>query len=373
MHVQREFRRFYPGGEVFAHVIGSTDIDGVGREGLELAYDGWLRGKPGVQRVLRDRIGRVIKVVERVRAPEPGRDLILSLDRRLQYLAYRELKRALLEHRAASGSVVVLEVRSGEVLAMVNLPSYNPNSRQASDPAARRNRAVTDVFEPGSVIKPFTVLVGLESGRFQAGSVIDTSPGRLPIARHVVRDIRNFGALDLAGLLAKSSNVGAVKIAMAVPDDDFHHLLRRFGFGHATGSGFPGESGGVLNPPRQWHRLEKATLAYGYGLSVTALQLAQAYAALGNGGRLRAPTFLRGEHNPEISVIDPSLARQMVQMLEGVTQPGGTAQLAAIPGYRVAGKTGTSRRAVPGATKPATSVSSRAWFPLRDRASPRWS
>lgn len=348
VHAQREFRRFYPGGEAFAHVIGSTDIDGVGREGLELVYDGWLNGKPGAQRVLRDRLGRVIEVVERVRAPEPGRDLVLSLDRRLQYLAHRELKRALVEHRAASGSIVVLDVSNGEVLAMVNLPSYNPNSRQAADAAARRNRAVTDVFEPGSVIKPFTVLAGLESGRFRPDSVIDTSPGRLPIARHVVRDIRNFGALDLAGLLAKSSNVGAVKIAQAVPDEDFHHLLRRFGFGQATGSGFPGESGGILNPPRQWHGLEKATLSYGYGLSATALQLAQAYAALGNGGRLRAPTFLRGEHNPEIGVIDPALARRMVEMLEGVTRPGGTAQLAGIPGYRVAGKTGTSRRAVPG-------------------------
>jgi cell division protein FtsI (penicillin-binding protein 3) len=345
---QREFRRFYPGGEVLAHVIGFTNIDDRGQEGLELAFDEWLSGRPGSQRVIRDRLGRVVENVELVRPPQPGRDLALTIDRRIQYLAYRELKTAVLEHRAASGSVVVLDVASGEILAMVNTPSYNPNSRGAGDPGARRNRAVTDVLEPGSVIKPFTVIAGLESGQFRPETVIDTTPGRMQVARHIVRDVRNFGPVDLTRLLTKSSNVAAVRIALALPNEHLHDAFRRFGFGEFTGSGFPGESAGILPAPRSWGILEKATLSYGYGLSATPLQVAQAYAALGNGGRLRAPTFVRGALNPETAVVDPQLAARLVEMLETVTGGEGTAQLAAIPNYRVAGKTGTSRKAVAG-------------------------
>jgi cell division protein FtsI (penicillin-binding protein 3) len=345
---QREFRRFYPGGEVMAHVIGYTNIDDRGQEGLELAFDEWLSGQPGSQRVIRDRLGRVVENVELVRAPQPGRELALTIDRRIQYLAYRELKAAVIEHHAASGSVVVLDVETGEILAMVNTPSYNPNSRASGDPAARRNRAVTDVLEPGSVIKPFTVIAGLESGQFRPETVIDTTPGRLQVARHVVRDVHNFGPVDMTRLLTKSSNVAAVRIAMALPNEHLHDAFRRFGFGEFTGCGFPGESAGILPSPRTWGVLEKATLSYGYGLSSTALQVAQAYSALGNGGRLRAPTFVRGALNPETAVLDPQLARLVVNMLETVTGSEGTAQLASIPNYRVAGKTGTSRKAVAG-------------------------
>lgn len=345
---QREFRRFYPGGEVLAHVIGYTNIDDNGQEGLELAFDEWLTGRPGSQRVIRDRLGRVVENVELVSAPQPGRDLALTIDRRIQYLAYRELKVAVMEHQAASGSVVVLDVASGEILAMVNTPSYNPNSRGNSEPAARRNRAVTDVLEPGSVIKPFTVIAGLESGQFRPETMIDTTPGRMQVARHIVRDVRDFGPVDMTRLLTKSSNVAAVRIAMALPNEHLHDTFRRFGFGEFSGCGFPGESAGVLPSPRSWGVLEKATLSYGYGLSATPLQVAQAYAALGNGGRLRAPTFVRGALNPETAVIDPQLAASVVKMLESVTGREGTAQLASIPNYRVAGKTGTSRKAVAG-------------------------
>ncbi|HET6603838.1 MAG TPA: penicillin-binding transpeptidase domain-containing protein [Xanthomonadaceae bacterium] len=341
---QREFRRFYPAGEITAHVLGFTDIDERGMEGLEAAFDTWLSGEPGAKRVIRDRLGRVVENVDLVRPAVPGNDLVLSIDRRIQYLAYRALKSALHEHGASSGSVVVLDVRNGEILAMVNQPSYNPNAREFDDPGARRNRAVTDLFEPGSVIKPFTVAAAIESGRFHPGSVIETSPGTLPLAGHVIRDVHDYGRVDLTRLLTKSSNVAATKLSMELPDEHFYDVLQRFGFGRATGAGFIGENAGVLPQPR-WGTLQKATISYGYGLSVTALQLAQAYAALGNGGRLHPPSFVRGAHDPPRTVIDPELAGTLLGMLETVTGTDGTAQRAVVRGYRVAGKTGTSRKA----------------------------
>ncbi len=341
---QREFRRYYPGGEIFGHVLGFTNIDDRGQEGIELAYDHWLAGEPGRKRVIRDRLGRVVDTVEQVAPPQPGGDLVLSLDRRLQYLAYRELKAAMQENRASSGSVVVLEVGTGEVLAMVNQPSFNPNSRQRGETAHLRNRALTDVFEPGSVIKPFTVAAALESGKFSTSSVIDTAPGTLPVANHVVKDIRSFGSLDLAGILAKSSNVGATRLAQGMSNDHIWDMFHRFGFGQPTGSGFPGEAAGVLAEPGRWGPVEKATISYGYGISTTALQLAQAFATLANGGRMRAPTFVRDASNPSTAVIDPLLAAQVSQMLETVTGPGGTATRANVEHYSVAGKTGTARK-----------------------------
>jgi cell division protein FtsI (penicillin-binding protein 3) len=347
VNVQREFRRYYPGGEMMAHVLGFTNIDDRGQEGLELAFDEWLTGKPGLKRVIQDRRGEVVENVELVREPQPGRDLRLSIDRRLQYLAYRELVAAVSEHRARAGTMVILDVRTGEILAMANLPSFNPNARGGSDAGARRNRAVTDVIEPGSVVKALTVAAGLESGKFKPDTLIDTAPGWMPVANHVVRDIRNFGVLDLTGLLVKSSNVASTRIAQQLTDEHLFDMFRRFGFGQATGCGFPGESAGVLAARGRLGAVEKATLSYGYGLSVTPLQLAQAYAAIGNGGRLRAPTFVAGADTPDAAVLDPAIARTVLDMLTQAVLEGSGRQ-ASVPNYRVAGKTGTSRKAVAG-------------------------
>lgn len=345
---QREFRRFYPFGEAVSHVLGFTNIDDKGQEGLELAYDQWLSGKPGAKRVIRDGEGRQIAAVDLVRAAEPGKPLVLSIDRRLQTLAYRHLGQTLKDHQAQAGSMVVLDVETGEVLAMVSQPGFNPNAVQGSDTQARRNRAVTDVFEPGSTIKAFTVAAAMELGKVTPDTPIDTFPGTMQVAGHTIRDVRNFGTLTTTGLLTKSSNVAAAKLALDMPAEHMYHLLRRFGLGETTGSGFPGEQAGVVPDPRQWGTLVKATIAFGYGISVTPLQLARAYAAVGNGGHLVTPTFIKGQTNPSNEVIDPALARSLVNMLETVTGPAGTARQAAIEGYRVAGKSGTSRKAVAG-------------------------
>jgi cell division protein FtsI (penicillin-binding protein 3) len=349
VNVQREFRRYYPGGEVFAHLLGFTDIDDRGQEGLELAFDEWLSGTPGSKRVIQDRRGAIVEDVEMLRPSVDGRMLQLSIDRRVQYLAYRELKAAMYENRAESGSIVIVDVTTGEIVAMVNWPSYNPNQRGSGDASARRNRAVTDVFEPGSVIKAFTVAAGLESGQFTPASTIDTHPGTMPVGNHIVRDVRDFGVVDLTRLLAKSSNVASAKIAAQLDDAHFYDLFHRFGFGAPTGCGFPGESPGVLPEPGGWGDVEKATLSYGYGLSVTPLQLAVAYGALSTGGRLRAPTFVKGTQSPESAVLDPEIAATVTHMLESVVGSAeGSGRKAAVPNFSVAGKTGTSRRAVAG-------------------------
>ena len=346
VYSQREFRRFYPHGEVMAHVLGFTNIDDKGQEGLELAFDDWLSGRAGSQRVIRDRRGRIVEYVDLVRPAEPGHDLVLSIDRRLQYLAYRELKTALVEHGARSGSVVVLDVATGEILAMVNLPSYNPNAREAGNSEARRNRAVTDVVEPGSVMKTFTLAAALESGKFSPDTPVQTAPGYLSLpGGYTVKDFRNYGVLTLTGVLTKSSNVGAARIAEHLSNAHQYDVYRRFGLGQVSGSGFPGESAGVLRGPETWGPTEKATISYGYGLSATPLQLARAYAAVGNGGRLHQASFVKGAQDEGVQVVDPVIARQLMTMMETVTGPDGTARRAAVLGYRVAGKTGTSRKA----------------------------
>jgi cell division protein FtsI (penicillin-binding protein 3) len=342
--LQREYRRFYPTAEVSAQVVGITNIDEVGQEGLELAYDNWLTGRTGLKRVIQDRKRRVVEDVELIREAEPGRDLSLTLDRRLQYLAYRELAAAVGEHRARSGSVVVMDVTTGGILAMANYPSFNPNARERTSTEGMRNRALTDVLEPGSVVKPFVVAAALEAGLAEPGTLLDTAPGRMNVSGHTIEDIRNYGELTVTGVLTKSSNVGVVQLAMAMDPQHMWSIYSRLGFGRVTGTGFPGESAGVLRDYQRWRKLEQATLAYGYGLSVTPLQLARAMAAVADGGRLRQPSFILGSDNPVQNVMDPALAEQLADMLETVTGPDGTATRAAIDGYRIAAKTGTSRK-----------------------------
>ncbi|NNE06180.1 MAG: penicillin-binding protein 2 [Xanthomonadales bacterium] len=342
--LQKEYRRFYPAGEVAAHVVGFTNIDDIGQEGLELAYNDWLIGETGTKRVIKDRLGRTVEEVELIREARPGNDLQLTIDRRLQYLAYMELKRTVLEHGARSGSVVLLDLENSEILAMVNQPSYNPNQPNASSHGLR-NRAVTDVFEPGSVMKPFAVTSALEEGSVSPATAVETTPGTLQVSGHTIRDHHDYGLLDVTGVLTKSSNVGVTKLALELPAELMWDTYRRYGFGEATGTGFPGESAGVLRNHRRWRVLEQATISYGYGISATALQLAQAYAVIADHGRLRPPTLIQGATNPPLSVIDPNIAQQVAAMLETVTGPAGTGKKARVANYRVAGKTGTSRKA----------------------------
>jgi cell division protein FtsI (penicillin-binding protein 3) len=341
---QREYRRFYPQGEAIAHVLGFTNIDDKGQEGLELAFDEWLRGTPGMKRVIRDRHGRTVEEVDLVRAAQPGKSLTLTIDRRIQFLAYRELKRALAETGAVSGSAVVLDVATGEVLAMANLPSFNPNAVTGMNRDAHRNRAVTDLIEPGSTVKPLTVAAGLEAGVITPATVFDTNPGWIANGRYRTTDTHNYGVLDTTGVIRKSSNVGVSKIVHRLSNDDFYAFMRRVGYGRSTGSGFPGENPGLLAPPARWHGTTKQTMSYGYALSATPLQIAHAYAMLGNHGRAIAPTFVKGEVGEAEQVLDPKIADEVVRMMQTVTEPGGTATQAAILGYHVAGKTGTARK-----------------------------
>ena len=344
VYSQREFRRFYPQGEALAHVLGFTNIDDRGQEGLELAFDEWLTGTPGAKRVIRDGQGRTIENVDLIRAAAPGHDLTLTIDRRIQFLAHRELRSTLLRTGASSGSAVVLDVATGEVLAMANLPSYNPNAVGMGNPDTHRNRAVTDVIEPGSTMKPLTVAAGLEAGVITPTTRFNTNPGWMANGRYRTTDHHNYGVLDTTGVITKSSNVGASQIVAKLPNQEFHDFLRRFGYGQKPGSGFPGESSGMLAPPSRWSGTTKQTMSYGYGLSATPLQIAQAYAALGNGGKLIAPTFVKGERNEARQVLDPAIAAELMQMMQTVTEPGGTATQGAILGYHVAGKTGTARK-----------------------------
>jgi cell division protein FtsI (penicillin-binding protein 3) len=349
VYLQREYRRYYPAGEVAGHVVGFTDLDDTGREGLELAYETWLRGIAGSKRVIRDRLGHVVEDVESIQQPRPGNDLRLSLDRRLQYLAYRELKAAVKEHGAKGGSAVVLDARTGEVLAMVNQPSYNPNNMAERAGAGFRNRAVTDVFEPGSTVKPFTVATGLEAGLFRPETIIDTTPGQYRVGRLTVRDVHNYGVLDINGVIQKSSNVGVTRIALALPAQSLWRTFSGIGFGQLTGSAFPGEVKGTLSDSRRWGEIHRATLSYGYGLSVTALQLARAYLALASDGTVPELTLLRRDGPVEGQrVISARTARQVRRMLELAVAEGGTGTRAQVPGYRVGGKTGTAKKTADG-------------------------
>jgi len=344
-----EYQRYYPAGEVAAHVVGFTNIDDHGQEGLELAYDKWLSGKPGAERVVRDGRGRIVDEVEMLRPMHPGKNLTLSIDRRIQYLAYRELKAAVRADRAHSASLVMLDARTGEILAMVNQPSYNPNNRSGREGARTRNRAVTDVFEPGSTMKPFTIACGLENGVIRPNTVIDTTPGLYRVGRKVISDERNYGKLDITHIIAKSSNVGAAKIALSMKPEQLWSVLDRVGFGQITASGFPGESPGVLTGYHEWNRVEQATMAYGYGIAVTPLQLAQAYAIIAADGRRLPISFLKVKQRPEgQQVLTPQAASAVRDMMEKVVSREGTAYRARVAGYQVAGKTGTVHKSVNG-------------------------
>ena len=345
--LRRENRRYYPLGEAAGHVVGFAGLDEAGQEGIELAFEARLAGRPGAERVLRDNLGRIVERVGRLHPPRPGEDIVLSIDSEIQHLAYRALLDGVQEHAAKAASAVVLDVRSGEVLAMVNRPSFNPNRRDRSAGAGLRNRAITDVFEPGSTIKPFIVAAALESGEFGVGSVVDTTPGTYRVGRHTVRDIRNYGLIDVATVLIVSSNVGATKLALATAPELLWRKLTLAGFGAGSASGFPGEADGVLNHFSAWRQSEHVTLSYGYGVSASALQLARAYAAIANDGLLPPVSFERSEASgPWVRVMSSNTARQMRHVLEAVVAPGGTGRRAQVPGYRVGGKTGTSRKII---------------------------
>jgi cell division protein FtsI (penicillin-binding protein 3) len=333
-------------------VLGFTNIDDHGQEGLELAFDGWLAGKPGAKRVIRDRMGHTVEDVEQVRAPQPGKSLTLSIDRRIQFLAYSELKSQIEKSQADSGSMVILDVATGEILAMVSLPTFNPNAVNDSTPAERRNRAVTDVVEPGSTMKPFTIATGLESGKWTPTTKIDTTPGTFTLNGHLIRDDSNNGLIDVTHVITDSSNVGASKISLTLTADQMYDLFSRFGFGHSTDSGFPGEVWGYLPAPKSWGQFVKATISFGYGLNVTPLQLARAYGAIAEGGEIREPTFVKGADNPGHAIIDPTIAHEVMQMLKTVVAPDSTAPQAAVPNYTVAGKTGTAHIAIAGGYAP---------------------
>jgi cell division protein FtsI (penicillin-binding protein 3) len=346
-----EYKRYYPSGEVAAHVVGFANVDDVGQEGIELQFNNQLKGVPGIKRVIKDRYGRIVENVERVSEPRPGKNITLSIDRRLQYLAYRELKKAVKGNRADAGSLVMLDAHTGEVLAMVNQPSYNPNNRGDLKVDRMRNRAVTDVFEPGSTIKPFTIAAALQSGLYTPDSIIDTRPGLFRIGRQTIHDHRNYGLIDVSTVIKKSSNVGASKIALSMPSRLLWNSFVKVGLGEETGSGFPGESVGLLSDYGTWHKIQQATISYGYGLSVTALQLARAYTALATNGRALPVSFLKRDQKEVDELraqVKPVFSKKNIHevraMLESVVSLGGTGTRASVSGYRIAGKTGTVKK-----------------------------
>ncbi|MCM2307304.1 MAG: penicillin-binding protein 2 [Sulfuritalea sp.] len=351
IHQKNEYRRYYPGGEVMAHMLGFTGVEDVGQEGIELAFNGQLAGKPGSRRVIKDRRGNVVEDVESKRPPLEGKDIVLALDSKVQYLAYSYLKQALEQHRAKAGGVVVLDAGSGEILALANLPTYNPNNRVKLVGAQLRNRALTDTFEPGSTLKPFTAALALEQGKVRFDTPIQTAPGKMTIGSATIHDAHMHGTLTVAQVIQKSSNVGAAKLALAMKPEDMWIMFDSLGFGAPLKLGFPGEVGGRLRPVKTWRPIEQATMAYGHGISVTLMQLAQAYLAFARDGDLVPISLARLDVPPQRGrqVFSAQTAREVRSMLEMAVQPGGTAPRAQIAGYRVAGKTGTAHKLEGGA------------------------
>ncbi|MFK5895283.1 MAG: penicillin-binding transpeptidase domain-containing protein [Pseudomonadota bacterium] len=346
--LQREYRRYYPSAEVSGHIIGFTNIDEKGIEGLELLYDQWLSGVPGKKRVIRDRLGRVIAIDDNKLAPQPGKSLTLSLDRRVQYLAYAELKKAIKKHKAKSGSAVILDITTGEVIAMVNQPGFNPNKLSDRKPENYKNRAVTNQYEPGSTVKPLTIMAALESKQFSTATMVETGDGWFVVGRKTIRDTHANGTIDLSTIIQKSSNVGTSKVALKLPKEMLWNTFSSFGFGQDTGSNFPGEVFGRLIQPRRIHKIEQVTLSFGYGLTSTALQLAQVYSTIARYGKIIPVSYLKVDEKPELmgsANVSEKNIKTVIKMMERVLKPGGTAAKIAIPGYRVAGKTGTVKKA----------------------------
>ena len=344
--LQREYKRYYPTAEVSGHVLGFTNIDDRGQEGLELAYEPILTGVPGLKRMVRDSKGNFVGGGEQIRAAKAGENLQLSLDLRLQYLSYNALKNAIKTHGALAGTAVILDVKTGEVLAMANQPAFNPNNRTGLRSSDFRNRAVTDLFEPGSTVKPFTVVSGLKSGLFDEKTIINTHPGVFRVSGHPITDFRDYGEIDLATLIQKSSNIASSKIALALDPDDLWNDFASFGMGMDTGAYFPGEAVGYLPDRSDWRKLDRATLAYGYGLVTNALQLARAYSVIGSDGILRDVTFVKQDKPmPGKRMFNKDLMQTIRGMMELTVLPGGTATRAAVQNYRVAGKTGTVKKA----------------------------
>jgi cell division protein FtsI (penicillin-binding protein 3) len=345
IYQHREFRRYYPGGEVTAHLVGFTGVDDAGQEGVELAFQSHLAGTPGTRRVLKDRLGRVVEDVESIRSSQDGRDLVLSIDGKLQSLAFGALQAAVDQHRAKAGALIAVDVRSGEVLALVNVPSFNPNNRARLTGAQLRNRVITDLFEPGSTLKPFTIAAALESGAATPATMVATAPGTLTLAHHTIRDVHPAAAMSVAQILQKSSNVGAAKLALGLPPETLWQLYQRVGFGQPPQLEFPGAAGGKLRHYRGWRPIEQATMAYGHGISVSLAQLAHAYTVFARDGELVPLTLVkRGVQAGGEKVISPDTARAVRSMLELAVQPGGTGPRARIMGWRVAGKTGTAHK-----------------------------
>ena len=342
--MQREYRRYYPAGEVTAHLVGFTGIDENGQEGFELAYQNWLSGKPGSRRVIKDRQGHIVEDLEAVKVPQDGHDLVLSIDRKIQYLAYRELAHAVEMHKAKAGAAIVLDAKTGEILAMANMPTYNPNN-PVNINGRSRNRAIVDIYEPGSTLKPFTIAAALEAGTFKSESQVQTSPGWLKIGTATVHDAHPEGLLTVAQVIQKSSNVGAAKIALTLQPQFMWSVLNQMGFGSPVHAGFPGEASGKLRPYKTWRPIEQATMAFGHGISVSLLQLARAYGVFANDGELIPVSLLKTKDAPiGQQVVSAETAHQIKDMLELVVQPGGTAPKAQVLGYRVAGKTGTAHK-----------------------------
>lgn len=342
VYAKHEYKRYYPAHEMAAHLVGFTNIDDIGQEGLELAFDEFLTGDIGKKKILKDRRGFVFRDLQMIQQPEHGKNLELTIDLKLQFMAYRELKAAVDQHNAKTGAVVMLDAKTGEVLAMVNQPSFNPNDRSQLDVAATKNRALIDMFEPGSTVKPLTIAAAIASGNYKADDVINTAPGYLRLGSQTIRDFRNYGDLSMTGIITKSSNVGVARIALSMAEDTVANFLQQLGLGQSTGSGFPGEGVGTLVIPRAREKARIATMAYGYGIAVTSLQLAQAYQVLANQGLKKPVRILKNvDALPAEQVMSEETAQAVVEMMETVTLPGGTGTRAQVPGYRVAGKTGT--------------------------------
>ncbi len=341
---QREYKRFYPAGDVTAHLVGFTGIDDNGQEGFELAQNSVLAGKAGSRRVIQDRQGHIVEDLEAVKVPQDGHDLVLSIDRRLQYLAFRELAKAVELHKAKAGAAIILDAKTGEVLAMVNLPTYNPN-HPVNIVGKTRNRAITDTFEPGSTMKPVTASAAMQFGDFKPDTKIQTAPGSMSIGPATIHDSHMHGILTVAQVIQKSSNVGAAKMALSLKREELWSAFNQLGFGARSGIGFPGEASGILRPYKTWRPIEQATMSFGHGISVTLLQLARAYTVFTNDGELKPVSLFKLSESPVgRQVFSAQVANDVKAMLELVVQPGGTALKAQVAGYRVGGKTGTAHK-----------------------------